>query len=84
MRKYENTLIWVLKGKRPGYILWGMIGLFVVTMILNNIVKPKVVFFPDNEPNTINAFIKMPVGTEIDVTDSVSKDCRTPDNECPW
>jgi multidrug efflux pump subunit AcrB len=72
MRKYENTLVWVLKGKRPVYILFGMIGLFVVTMILNNIVKPKVVFFPDNEPNTINAFIKMPVGTQIDVTDSVA------------
>ena len=72
LRRYENTLVWVLKGKRPVYILFGMIGLFVVTMILNNIVKPKVVFFPDNEPNTINAFIKMPVGTQIDVTDSVA------------
>ena len=73
MRKYENTLIWVLKGKRPGYILWSMIGLFIFTMILNNIVKPKVVFFPDNEPNTINTFIKLPVGTQIDVTDSVAR-----------
>ena len=72
LRRYENTLVWVLKGKRPVYIIFGMIGLFVVTMILNNIVKPKVVFFPDNEPNTINAFIKMPVGTQIDVTDSVA------------
>ncbi len=35
--------------------------------------KPKVVFFPDNEPNTINTFIKMPVGTEIAVTDSVTR-----------
>jgi multidrug efflux pump subunit AcrB len=73
MRRYENTLVWVLKGRRPGYILWSMIGLFVFTMILNNIVKPKVVFFPDNEPNTINTFIKMPVGTELNVTDSVSR-----------
>ena len=72
MRRYENTLVWVLKGKRPGYILWGMVGLFVFTMVLNNIVKPKVVFFPDNEPNTINTYIKMPIGTEISVTDSVS------------
>jgi multidrug efflux pump subunit AcrB len=73
MRKYENLLKWVLNGKRPVYLLWSMIALFVFTMVLNNIVKPKVVFFPDNEPNTINAFIKMPVGTEIDVTDSVSR-----------
>jgi len=73
MKRYENTLIWVLKGKRPGYILWSMIGLFVFTMYLNNIVKPKVVFFPDNEPNTINTFIKLPIGTEINVTDSVAR-----------
>ncbi len=72
MRRYENTLIWVLKGKRPAYILGSMIGLFVFTMVMFNIVKPKVVFFPDNEPNTINTFIKMPVGTQINVTDSVS------------
>jgi multidrug efflux pump len=72
MKKYENLLKWVLYRKRPAYLLWGMIGLFVFTMVLNNIVKPKVVFFPDNEPNTINTFIKLPVGTGIEVTDSVS------------
>jgi multidrug efflux pump len=72
IRGYENTLKWVLKGRRPAYLLGGMIALFVFTMILNNIVKPKVVFFPDNEPNTINTFIKMPIGTQIDVTDSVA------------
>jgi len=73
IRGYENLLKWALKGKRPGRLLWGMIGLFFVTMVLWNVVKPKVVFFPDNEPNTINTFIKMPVGTEIAVTDSVTR-----------
>jgi multidrug efflux pump subunit AcrB len=72
MKKYENTLVWVLKGRRPAYLLGGMIALFVFTMVLNNIVKPKVVFFPDNEPNTINTYIKMPIGTQIEVTDSVA------------
>jgi len=73
MKKYENTVIWVLKGKRPVYMLIGMTALFFFTLVLNNIVKPKVVFFPDNEPNTINTFIKMPVGTQIEVTDSVAR-----------
>jgi multidrug efflux pump len=73
IRGYENTLKWVLKGRRPAYLLGGMIALFIFTMILNNIVKPKVVFFPDNEPNTINTFIKMPIGTQIEVTDSVAQ-----------
>jgi multidrug efflux pump subunit AcrB len=73
MRGYENLLKWALKGKRPGHLLWGMISLFVFTMVMWVIVKPKVVFFPDNEPNTINTFIKMPVGTGIAVTDSVTR-----------
>jgi multidrug efflux pump subunit AcrB len=73
MKKYENTLKWVLKGKRPAYLLGGMIALFVFTMVLDNIVKPKVVFFPNNEPNTINTFVKMPIGTQIEVTDSVAR-----------
>jgi multidrug efflux pump subunit AcrB len=77
MKKYENTLKWVLKGKRPAYILGGMIALFVFTMILNNIVKPKVVFFPDSEPNTITVYVKMPIGTQIDVTDSVARLAET-------
>ena len=73
MQKYERLLKWVLQGKRPAWMLWSMVVLFVFTMFLNNIVKPKVVFFPDNEPNTINTFIKMPIGTDITVTDSVAK-----------
>jgi len=73
MRRYEMLLTWVLKGKRPVYILWSMVGLFVFTMVLNNIVKTKVVFFPNNQPNTINTYIKLPVGTQINVTDSVSR-----------
>ena len=72
MRRYEALLTWVLAGRRPGFILWGMIGMFVFTMVLNNIVDTKVVFFPDNEPNTINTYIKLPVGTDINVTDSVA------------
>ena len=72
MRGYENLLRWALKGKRPVRLFWGIIGAFVVVMFLWNIVNPRVVFFPDNEPNTVNTFIKMPVGTEIAVTDSVT------------
>jgi multidrug efflux pump subunit AcrB len=73
MRGYENLLKWALKGKRPIRLFWGIIGVFVAVMVLWNIVNPKVVFFPDNEPNTVNTFIKMPVGTEIAVTDSVTR-----------
>ncbi|MHC1704523.1 MAG: efflux RND transporter permease subunit [Tenuifilaceae bacterium] len=73
MSKYETLLKWVLVGKRPIRILWGMVGLFIATLVLNNIVHTKVVFFPDNEPNMVSTYIKLPIGTEINVTDSVAK-----------
>lgn len=73
MRGYERLLNWALAGKRPGRLLWGAIILFFVTIVLWNIAGPPVVFFPDDEPNTINTYIKMPVGTEIAVTDSVTR-----------
>jgi multidrug efflux pump subunit AcrB len=73
MRGYERLLNWALTGKRPGKLLWGVIILFFVTIILWNIAGPPVVFFPDDEPNNIYTYIKMPVGTEIAVTDSVTR-----------
>lgn len=73
MRRYEKLLVWVLYEKRPIKIFWGMIGMFVAVMVLNNIVETKVVFFPDNEPSTVNTYIKMPIGTDITVTDSVAR-----------
>lgn len=73
MRGYERLLTWALTGKRPGRLLWGTIIMFFVTIVLWNVVGPPVVFFPDDEPNTINTYIKMPIGTEIAVTDSVTR-----------
>jgi len=73
MMKYEDLIKWALRGKTPGRLLWGAIGLFIVTLVLWNVAGPKVVFFPDDEPNTINTYIKMPVGTEIAVTDSITR-----------
>jgi multidrug efflux pump subunit AcrB len=73
MRGYERLVIWALRGKNPARLLWGAVGLFIFTLILWNTVSPEVVFFPDDEPNTINTYIKMPVGTEISVTDSIAR-----------
>lgn len=73
MMRYESLIKWALRGKNPGRLLWGGIGLFIVTMVLWNVSGPKVVFFPDDEPNTINTYIKLPVGTEIAVTDSITR-----------
>ncbi|MDP3431998.1 MAG: efflux RND transporter permease subunit, partial [Bacteroidota bacterium] len=73
MRIYEKQLRYVLKGARPVWVLVGMIVLFVATMFITGIVKPTVLFFPNNDPNNIYVYVKMPVGTHQDVTDKVTK-----------
>jgi multidrug efflux pump len=40
---------------------------------LQELQSQKCLFFPDNQPNTINIFIKMPEGTDQLVTDSVTR-----------
>jgi multidrug efflux pump subunit AcrB len=70
--KYEKFLSWVLEKRRPYYLLYGLTGLLIVTVMLMGAFAPKVVFFPDMEPNTVYTLIKMPVGTDVKVTDSVT------------
>jgi multidrug efflux pump subunit AcrB len=73
MRIYEKSLRKVLRGSMPWQFFGGIVILLVVTVMLVGIRKPKVIFFPDNEPNTINVYIKMPVGTDQRTTDSITK-----------
>ncbi|GAB1451536.1 efflux RND transporter permease subunit [Draconibacterium sp.] len=73
LKEYERELRMILIGSRPIWILLGMIGLFFATIFLTGIVKPTVLFFPDNDPNNIYVYIKMPGGTDQTVTDSVTR-----------
>jgi multidrug efflux pump subunit AcrB len=73
MNKYESLLKKVIKGRRPYRLLGSLVGLFVLTIFITILAKPKVVFFPSSDPNFIYAYIKMPVGTDIAKTDSITK-----------
>ena len=73
MDLYERQLGFVLKGRRPVWTLFGMIGLFLFTIIVTGLAKPTVLFFPDNIPNNIYVYIKMPGGTHQNVTDSITR-----------
>jgi len=70
---YEKNLRLFLKNRNPFYLFYLVIALFVLSIIITMVTKPKVFFFPDNAPNTINIFIKMPEGTDQVVTDSITK-----------
>ena len=73
MDLYERSIRWVLGGTRALWMLGFMIALFFFTVFLTGIVKPKVLFFPENDPNNVYVYIKMPGGTDQLVTDSVTK-----------
>lgn len=72
--KYRNTLRWVMKGKRPIWIFFGTFGMLFFSFFLVGAFPPKVLFFPDNQPNYLNIFIEHPAGTEINVTNETTKE----------
>ncbi|NDK56539.1 efflux RND transporter permease subunit [Pontibacter fetidus] len=73
MAKYEQLLRWMLVGKRPIGVFVGIFLLLFFSVFLVAVRSPKVVFFPDSDPNFVYAYIQMPVGTDQAVTDSVTK-----------
>ena len=73
IRIYERQMRVVIKGNNPWLLLAGVIALFIITMMATGIRNPKVLFFPDNMPQTINVMVRMPVGTDQRVTDSITK-----------
>ena len=70
---YERQLRFFLKGRNPYYLFAGVIALFIFTIMLFGSFKPQVLFFPNNNPATIYIYVKMPVGTDQKVTDSVTR-----------
>jgi multidrug efflux pump len=72
MRHYENALRWVLKGWRPVWMLVSTFLLFIFSIVFLVIRKVPVVFFPKGDPNFIFVYLKLPVGTNVDYTDSIT------------
>ena len=81
MGHYESLLRWALKGWRPVHLLLGTFGLLVLSfMIFSASVssgRVGIVFFPKADPNQIYVYLKLPVGTNVDYTDSVTKVLET-------
>ncbi|MEI7499276.1 MAG: efflux RND transporter permease subunit [Bacteroidota bacterium] len=69
---YERTLIIALKGRNPWYLFGLVVAMFFLSIIITGITKPPVLFFPDNNPTFVSVYIKLPEGTDQNVTDSVT------------
>ena len=77
MSHYENLLRWALKGWRPVHLLLGTVGLLIFSVIVFVISvktgRVGVAFFPKADPNQIYVYLKLPVGTSVEYTDSITK-----------
>ena len=75
---YEKQLRSSLKGKRP-YIITAitfalLIGAFMAFGVSLASQRTKVEFFPDNKPNQIIVYIEYPQGTDIEKTNTITKE----------
>lgn len=72
MNRYEKMLRWVLVGRRPGKVFAGLFGLFIIAIIGIAVRGNKKPFFPSGDPHFVYVYLKMPVGTSAETTDSVT------------
>lgn len=70
---YEKTLKYALGGKKAYVFFFGTFILLIFSFVLVGVVQPKVLFFPENEPNQIITYIEYPQGTDIEKTNELTK-----------
>ena len=69
---YQKFLKLVLHKKRPVWVILGTFFTLILSFILTGLFPPKVLFFPENQPNYINVFVELPVGTNISETNAAT------------
>lgn len=69
---YRKLVTYAIKGKHSIGVMGIVFFLFVFSIVLFGIRTPNILFFPNAEPNFIFTFIRMPIGTDQTVTDSVT------------
>jgi multidrug efflux pump len=72
MNHYENLLRWAVRGRRPVFLLVSMFILFPVSLGFLLVRGNGSTFFPSGDPHFIYVYLKMPVGTDIKYTDSIT------------
>ncbi|UQD55765.1 efflux RND transporter permease subunit [Flavobacterium sp. K5-23] len=76
---YEKGLKFFLTGKKPYIVVIVMFFMFFIVLITYfgwsvGSGRTKVEFFPDNKPNQIIVYVEYPQGTDIEKTNTITKD----------
>ena len=69
---YSRVVAFSLRGKNARKFFLGTVGLLFVSIFLLAAFPPKVLFFPNNDPNLANIYIELPVGTDIEATNALT------------
>jgi multidrug efflux pump len=72
MERYEKLLRWILVGKRPVWAFVSLFGLFAFSVMALMFRGNKSTFFPSGDPNFVYVYLKLPVGTDVKYTDSIT------------
>lgn len=71
-RFYDRFVNWALK--RPGIVFGGTFILLFFAIVLLGVRQPKVDLFPTADPLYVNAFVELPLGTDIEKTNRIVED----------
>ncbi len=72
-RAYKQFLTWCLRGYRPIGIAVSVVFLFLFSGMFFGMRNVPVEFFPTQNPNFVYTYIRLPIGTDQRVTDSVAR-----------
>lgn len=70
---YKKMIVAAIRKKNSFIVMGAVIATFIFSIVLFSVRTPPVFFFPNAEPNFIYTFIRMPVGTDQTVTDSITR-----------
>jgi multidrug efflux pump subunit AcrB len=70
---YSRQLRHALTGRRPIFYFAGTFLMLILSVMFYFGSQPKVVFFPNTDPQTIYVTMELPLGTSIEKTDQVSR-----------
>lgn len=71
---YDRFISYVLSGIKPYVFLVGTLFLLLFSVGLIMTFTPKVLFFPENEPQYLNIYIENPIGTDIEYTNEMARE----------
>lgn len=68
---YASLVRWAIS--HPALVMVSVLVVFIGSFVAVGMRSPKVDFFPKGDPKFIYTYLRMPVGTRVEVTDSITK-----------